>query len=161
MLVTAPVTQGPSVRCKKNKGALEGQKRIPSWGTTIVEKRTWDQFIYCIIFELIATPQKSNIDTKNIAMFKGSCLFQTIILGIHVSFRECNMFLHFQVNHHAKMKLLFFHLSSELQLPKKHPTTKLLSTNCKHYLRQSMQFIENLEPRNFRKKTHPGDFLID
>ena len=25
----------------------------------------------------------------NIAMFKGSYLFQTIILGIHVSFREC------------------------------------------------------------------------
>ena len=95
MLVTAPVTQGPSVRCKKKQRSSRGAKRIPSWGTTIVVKRTWDQFIYCIIFELIATPQKSNIDTKNIAMFKGSCLFQTIILGIHVSFRECNIFLHF------------------------------------------------------------------
>ncbi len=37
-----------------------------------------------------ATPQKSNIDTK-IAIFKGSYLFQTIILGIHVSFRGCNI----------------------------------------------------------------------
>ena len=33
------------------------------------------------------TPQKSNIPT--IAMFKGSYLFQPIILGIHVSFRVC------------------------------------------------------------------------
>ena len=32
--------------------------------------------------EEMGTPQKSNIDTKN-------CHFQTIILGIHVSFREC------------------------------------------------------------------------
>ena len=34
------------------------------------------------------TPQKSNIDTK-ISIFKGSYLFQTIIFGIHVTFRGC------------------------------------------------------------------------
>ena len=36
------------------------------------------------------TPQKSNIDTKNDAMFEDCYLFQTIISVIHVSFRECN-----------------------------------------------------------------------
>ena len=36
-----------------------------------------------------STPQKSNELIPNIAMFKGSYLFQTIILGIHVSFRGC------------------------------------------------------------------------
>ena len=33
-------------------------------------------------------PQKSNELIPKIAMFKGSYLFQPIILGIHVSFRE-------------------------------------------------------------------------
>ena len=37
------------------------------------------------------TPQKSNELIPKIAIFKGSYLFQTIILGIHVSFRECNL----------------------------------------------------------------------
>ena len=35
------------------------------------------------------TPQKSNELIPKIAIFKGSYLFQSIILGIHVSFREC------------------------------------------------------------------------
>ena len=39
----------------------------------------------------MCTLQKSNIDTvTRIAIFKGSYLIQTIILGIHVSFRGCN-----------------------------------------------------------------------
>ena len=38
------------------------------------------------------TFQKSKIDTKN-CHFKGSYLFQTIILGIHVSLRGCKSFL--------------------------------------------------------------------
>ena len=39
------------------------------------------------------TAQISNIDTKNCHIFKGSYLFQTIILGIHVSFRGCKALL--------------------------------------------------------------------
>ena len=39
------------------------------------------------------TPQMSNIDTKNCHIFKGSYLFQTIILGIHVSFRGCKAWI--------------------------------------------------------------------
>ena len=38
----------------------------------------------------MVTPQKSNMSIPKIAIFfKGSYLSQTIILGIHVSFREC------------------------------------------------------------------------
>ena len=41
----------------------------------------------------MGTPQKSKIATKNGIYIKGSYLFQTIMLGIHVSFRGCHRFL--------------------------------------------------------------------
>ena len=40
----------------------------------------------------IYTHLKSNIDTQNDAVFERGYIFQTIILGIHVSFRECKPF---------------------------------------------------------------------
>ena len=57
----------------------DGDGRVRIWWTW------WD--VWMLTLKQSFTPQKSNIDAK-IAILKGSCLFQTVILGIHVSFRE-------------------------------------------------------------------------
>ena len=71
---------------------LSANKIWKNWGWLSQGSRknyqTPHPFLHMILWN-IYTPQKSNIDTKKWPYFKGVHLFQTIILGIHVSFPGC------------------------------------------------------------------------
>ena len=82
-------------------------------------------------------------------MFKGSCLFQTIILGIHVRFRECTNSYHFHFN--------FTNLISAIPIPSTNSIPNIWAT--KRHLTLWNQHVQTLHLSHHRALGEHGNLL--